>query len=386
MLNSNNFITRRSPLIAPFVCILASVMLSGCATLPSSGPTGATITKSAQQSADLLGLQIVELTDFSAIPARPTKSLIFSADDVAPPTDQIGPNDVLDIAIFEAGVTLFSGTRAQAAGAATNFDPSVQVQQLPPTRVDDNGYIRLPFVGRLRAAGQTVPQLEAAIRQSLKSMSQDPQVLITIRDAITNSVIVGGEVGKPGRLVLPTNRETLSDVVALAGGYRGDSKDLSVRILRREIDAVFRLSDVLDGPDKDLRVMPGDKVTVIRAPQTFAVLGAPGRVEQIQFTGPSISLAEAVALAGGTNPNQGDPKAIFVFRFIQDSSGQEKPIIYHLDMSTAGAFFIAQRFAMANRDTIYVGNAEANQPSKLVQIIGQLFAPIVTVRSITTGN
>jgi protein involved in polysaccharide export with SLBB domain len=42
--------------------------------------------------------------------------------------------------------------------------------------------------------------------------------LVTRREVITNSVIVGGEVVKPGRLVLNTNQESLSDVVALAGG------------------------------------------------------------------------------------------------------------------------------------------------------------------------
>ncbi|WP_268747212.1 hypothetical protein [Sphingobium sp. Ant17] len=34
-------------------------------------------------------------------------------------------------------------------------------------------------------------------------------------------------------------------------------------------------------------------------------------------------MAEAVATAGGTNPNLGDPAAIFLFRYVRDESGNE---------------------------------------------------------------
>ena len=124
----------------------------------------------------------------------------------------------------------------------------------------------------------------------------------------------------------------------------------------------------------------------MRAPRSFSVMGAPGRVEQITFTGPSISLAQALALSGGSNPNMGDPEAIFVFRFLPGEDGKETPVVYHLNMMKAGGYFLSQRFAMQDADLLYVGNARANQPSKLIQIISQLFAPIVTVRAIAGGT
>ena len=48
-------------------------------------------------------------------------------------------------------------------------------------RVDDYGYIRVPFVGRLRAAGHTAAELQAMIQSGLRGMSQDPQVMVTDR-------------------------------------------------------------------------------------------------------------------------------------------------------------------------------------------------------------
>jgi polysaccharide export outer membrane protein len=294
-----------------------------------------------------------------------------------PPTDLVGPGDVLDINIYEAGVTLFSGPGG--AGSQMTGAPGVQVQKLPPTRVDDLGDITIPYAGTLHVAGITTGEVEAMIRNGLARMSQNPQVIVTLNQAITNSIIVGGEVAKPGRLVLQTNRETLSDVIALAGGYRGNAKDLLLRIVRAGQSVDVRVNDLIDNPRIDVRAYPGDRLMLINNPRTYSVLGAPGRVEQVPFSRSSVSLAEAVANAGGTNPGSGNPAAIFVFRYVLDPEGNEVPMIYHLNMMKTGSYFLAQRFAMRDKDVLYFGNAAANQPSKLIQLISQLFSPILTV-------
>jgi polysaccharide export outer membrane protein len=38
---------------------------------------------------------------------------------------------------------------------------------------------------------------------------------------------------------------------------------------------------------------------------------------------------------------------------------------------------------MHDKDVIYIANAAANQPSKFVNIINQLFSPFITARAIT---
>jgi polysaccharide export outer membrane protein len=292
----------------------------------------------------------------------------------------VGPGDVLDIAVYESGVTLFGGA-AKTAPDAASFDSSAKVERLAGNRVDDAGNIQVPYAGRLHVAGQTVGQVEQQIRAALRGYSQNPQILITIRENLTNSVIVGGEVAKPGRLVLPTNRETVADAIALAGGYRGDAKDLAVRLQRQTITDEFRLSDALSGEETALRVYPGDRLSIVRAPRSFSVMGAPGQVQLFPFGAPNVSMAEAVAQAGGSHPAFGDPAAIFVFRYVTDKDNVVQPVVYHMNMMKAGNYLLAQRFAMRDKDIIYVGNARANQPSKLIQIISQLFSPIVTVVS-----
>ncbi|WP_037492489.1 polysaccharide biosynthesis/export family protein [Sphingobium indicum] len=354
--------------------------LAGCATLPSSGPTGGQIEKSAVALKDGAAIQLVQIKSAADLPvpvSAPAPSTFLPV--LAPtPTNMVGPGDILDISIYEAGVSLFSN-----AGSLSQISsmPGVQVQKLPPTRVDDLGNITIPYAGTMQVAGLTTGEIEATIRNSLKRLSQNPQVLVTLSQVITNSIIVGGEVAKPGRLVLQTNRESLSDVIALAGGYRGDSKDLMVRILRGNSSADIRINDIIEDPTLDVRIRPGDRLMLVDDPRTYSILGASGRVEQASFRRSSVSLAEAVATAGGTNPNLGDPAAIFLFRYVRDAQGQEVPIVYHLNMMQAGSYFLAQRFVMQDKDVLYFGNAAANQPSKLVQLISQLFSPVLTVTS-----
>lgn len=373
----------------------ASVSVTACASLPVSGPTGHDILRASRQpsaSAASFPFKLVEVADATALPAAvlvPRSPLIPAR---RQPTDLIGAGDVLDITVYEVGVSLFGSTTSRlgtptggsaAATIANTAEPGSNTARLPGVRVDDQGYIRVPFVGRVRAAGHTAEELQEMIRRRLKGMSQDPQVLVGINQSITNSVVIAGEVARPGRVVLATNRETLNDTVALAGGYKGDAKDLVARVERGGDQFDIRLSDLIDRPDRNVTIAPGDRITLISRPQSFSVLGAPNKAEEFRFPTGAVSLSQAVALAGGANPNQGDAAAIFVFRYVKSPVGLEEPVVYHFNMMRPNALFLSQRFLMRDKDLVYIGNAEANQPTKLIQLLSQLFTPVATARIVT---
>jgi len=375
----------------------AMLGLSGCATLPVSGPTGNEVEKQATAPGNPMPFRVVEVSDIAHLPP-PAPAPLPLAEAQAVPTDLVGPGDVLDVAIYEAGVSLFGAGGARTSSAAgsgtvggtesltTGFG-GAQAEHLPPVRVDDGGLIRLPYAGEIRAAGHTTSELSAMIRARLARMSQDPQVVVTINQAVSGSIIVSGDVQKPGRLVLVTRDETVSDAIALSGGYRGEAKDLMARVTRAGTTTDIRMADVMAGPARDMHILPGDRVAVVRAPLTFSVLGAAGKVDQMSFAAPTESLTEAVAAVGGANPYLGNAKAVFVFRYEVESDGSRVPVVYHFNMMQAGTYFLAQNFAMRDKDVLFIGNAASNQPSKLIQLISQMFSPIVAVESglVATG-
>jgi polysaccharide export outer membrane protein len=366
------------------VLVSAALSVAGCATLPSSGPTGIEIRHAAAGKAGQFPFNLVEVENAATIPPAPVAPVPSLTTMPPRPTDLIGPGDVLNVTVYEAGVSLFgTALRTAAAAGSTVVDTSSSAERLPAMRVDDYGYIKVPFIGRIRAAGHTAGELQAMIQSGLRGMSQDPQVLVSIEQSITNSVILAGEVAKPGRLVLATNRESLVDAIALAGGYRGNAKDAVARVQRDGQSFEIRLSDLLDMPQEDMQVAPGDRITLISRPESFSVLGAPNKADEIVFPRPRVTLAEAVALAGGANPNAGDAGAVFVFRYVPGPNGAEQPTVYHLNMMRAGAYLLSQRFVMRDRDVLYVGNARANQPSKFIQLLSQLFVPVATARAVT---
>lgn len=370
-------------------CLLATCLAAtaACSTLPASGPTGREILSRSDKAQRPVPFAVVEIDTAAALPAAPGAAVSTLATPAVAPTDLVGPGDVLNITIYEAGVSLFGGSARAGSTASTGVPPvdvSAKAERIQ-VRVDDSGYISLPFTGSIRVEGQTAREVALLIRLGLQGLSQDPQVLVTFEQSLTSSIILAGEVVRPGRLVLNTNRETLNEAVALAGGFKGEAKDIVARVQRGGEAYEIRLADLLTSPALDLQIAPGDRVTLINRPQSFSSLGAPNKSEEIRFPKNRLTLAQAVALAGGANPNAGDASAIFVFRYVLQPDGTEAPVVYHLNMMRPGAYFLSQRFAMRDGDVLYVGNARANQPTKLIQLISQLFAPIVTVRSVATG-
>ena len=87
-------------------------------------------------------------------------------------------------------------------------------------RVDDRGYIRLPMLDPVRATGRTLTQVRQAIVFGLRTQEvlREPLVSVFLRDYRGQQVVVLGAVGKPGMYSLSSSRQTLVDVLSMAGG------------------------------------------------------------------------------------------------------------------------------------------------------------------------
>lgn len=392
----------RPVLNAAFATLLPIILLAGCNTLPDSGPVESTILNDAKKpETNPLGFSIVQL-DPSVISSLASQSppLLSALGDGMrdrPRGDRIGPGDVLQVSIFELGSGLFGGGSAggmssggsnplmSGAGPGT----SVTSENLPPIVVDSSGAVDVPYVGRLQATGRTTTQLAAAIKGGLKGQSQNPQVLVRITTDITNAVIVSGDVKKPGREPLTLAHERLLDMIAIAGGPGHAPEDTMVQLNRDGRTARIPLRTLQDQPDQNVTLVPGDRVQVTYQPRSFTVFGATSKVSETAFNTPELTLAEALARIGGPLDERADPNAVFLFRF-EDRQAAARlglpvrpgigaaPVVYELDMMNPTSYFVAQKFAMKDKDLVYIANAKTNKFYKFFNLISLIIGPAIT--------
>jgi polysaccharide export outer membrane protein len=95
--------------------------------------------------------------------------------------------------------------------------------------VDSTGFVRLPLIGQVQAAGLTVRDFEQMVTQRLADgYLKAPRVSVDV--TAYRPFFIIGEVGKPGEYAY-VNGMNVVTAVALAGGYtyRADNSDVYVR-------------------------------------------------------------------------------------------------------------------------------------------------------------
>ena len=142
-------------------------------------------------------------------------------------------------------------------------------------RVNSRGFISLPLVGLVPAAGLTSEQLEEALAAKLaKDYLQNPQVSVFIKEFTSQRVTVEGAVKKPGVYPLK-GRTSLLQTLATAEGLTSVA-DTSVRIFRTDpatgnrTTMEFDLEQIRAGDirDPDIR---NDDIVQVRESQGKAV-------------------------------------------------------------------------------------------------------------------
>ena len=367
--------------------VLASVtLLPGCAVLPTNGPTAGQLQKSVKDSGGGIAAELVTL-DASVIGSEHVAAVAeagafapFQQDAQAFAPEVVRPNDLLNVTIYEVGVSLFG---MQVNALSQSGIPAAGAQTIAGVRVDDRGVIDLPYVGTLAVVGLTPREIGKQIERRLSGLSQSPQAVVSVVESTESAVSISGEISRSGRYRLNVVRERVRDLIALAGGASGEPEDFVVRLIRGEKSAEMRLSEIRVGSADDVFLSPGDKIELLKRARTFTVFGASDRVSQIPFGADRVSLLEAIAKAGGPSEPRANPRGVFLFRWENSPAGERRPVIYRLDMMQAGSYFVAGQFMVKDKDVLYFANSASNPPSKFISILNQLFSPVVTARALT---
>jgi polysaccharide biosynthesis/export protein len=166
-------------------------------------------------------------------------------------------------------------------------------------RVETDGTISFPYVGRIRAAGLTEDQVARAIERQLASRQivTEPHVLVEISTFGTQAS-VQGQVGVPGVYTLdrPTN---LTQLISRAGGLRDSAIGGTITVRRGGTIRKFDSRDVQAGRGlgAEFRIVNNDEVFVDLAP-FYYLYGYVNKAGEYPLLRP-LTVQQAISVAGG---------------------------------------------------------------------------------------
>lgn len=390
----SNVLTLRGNLMSNWLAVTClALMVSGCASfpgwLPSVGPSREQVIEARSPSPDL-PIHIVEITEPVARRIIANQRRALFSDTLVSKTRNgyaVGPGDVLEVSVWEAPPAALFGSAVMdpRGGVATS-----RVTSFPEQMVGAEGTINVPFAGAVPAAGKSPQQIEAEIVRRLTGKANQPQVLVRIIRNVTSNVTVVGEVASSTRMPLTARGERLLDALAAAGGVRQPVGKTTLQITRGDRVQSLALDTVIRDPRQNIELQPGDVITALFQPLSFTVLGATTKNEEINFEAQGITLAQALARAGGLQDARADARAAFIFRFedqkaldwpstVKMTPEGKVPVIYQINLKDPASFFVAQSFPIENKDVMYVSNAPAAELQKFLNI---LYASIFSATSV----
>ena len=178
-------------------------------------------------------------TDGKALRLPRTAEPLASAATPGSSAYKIGPQDVLDVAVFKVPELARS------------------------VHVADTGTVNLPLLGEISAAGKTTRDLEQDLAKRLGAkFLQSPQVSVQVKEYNSQRVTVEGAVKKPGVHALK-GKTSLLQLVAISGGLDPVS-DSTVVVFRRtdgkRYAARFEVDQIRKGSKEDPTILPGDVI------------------------------------------------------------------------------------------------------------------------------
>jgi protein involved in polysaccharide export with SLBB domain len=192
-------------------------------------------------------------------------------------------------------------------------------------RVDIDGDITLPMVGKIKVGGKTLGEIEEAIAKAYhpKYLIGRPSVVAVVASYRTATVAVIGGVTTPGVYELRSNEMSLVALLMKAGGFAKQGAS-AIRIRRQGGDngdpVILPVKD-MNIPFEDVALVGGETVEVRQIDrEIFTIVGLVNKPGAFPCS-PDIdyTLFQAIGYAGGVN-DLANPKYATIYR--RDAAGQ----------------------------------------------------------------
>lgn len=361
--------------------------LAGCsAYLPYAGPRAARV-ENVAHNRELRGIHLLDVNyavahQFRAAWDHPDRQLLQVFRNPAPAQYTVGPGDVLEVHIWEAPPAMLFAPSA----VSTNTSSGSIMTTIPPQMVNGNGSITIPFAGSVPCTDKTTQEIAQEIRTDLAQKAHDPQVVVSLVRNRAQAISVVGNVKDSKQVPLEPGGVSILQALAAAGGVVQPVSKVSIQISRAGQVLQLPLENIVRNPEENISLRAGDVLTALYQPLRVTVMGATRETKEIDFEASGISLALALARAGGINGNEADARAVFVFRmespklFPQWAHGPlvdgKVPVVFRFDFSNPATLFAAQEFPIQDHDLIYVASAPVTDLQKFLGLIVQMVYPI----------
>lgn len=237
-------------------------------------------------------------------------------------------------------------------------------------RIDQNGDLSIPLVGRIHADGLTEAELEDEVRNRFGAILRAPDIVVNVTEYSSQPVSIAGAVNTPGVRQLQGGK-TLFEVLSLAGGLRPDA-GTNIRITRdlkwgpiplpgatvssngQCSIASVRVKQVIQASDENIVMRPGDTVFVPRADMVYVVgsVTTPGGFSIGENE--NLSALQVVALAQGVVRTAAPDRAKILRTVAGTGNRSEIPI--NLKLLMAGK---APDTPLQPDDILFVPNSSA---------------------------
>jgi polysaccharide export outer membrane protein len=352
---------------ATSVAFLVIFTIVASCGLPRTGPNKREIFEgSVQRSGDAF---VVEVNNRVTRATAVTPTLGFSPallNAGALGSDTIRAGDTLNVTVWE---NVDDGLLTQAGGNNAI---------LSELQVDGNGFIFVPYAGRVKAAGNSPEALRRILTRALEDQTPDPQVQVARASGDGATVTI---VGDGGQGVFPIERPTrrLSAMIAAAGGLGQNAEIAQITVIRGAHRGTIWAKDMFRDPRNDIALRGGDRILIEADTREFTALGATGTQSVVPFESQALSALEAIAQVGGLSAASADPTGVFVLRNEPaeianqvlgrtDLIGDQR-MVYLLDLTEPNGMFMARDFSVRDGDTVYVTEAPFTQWDKTISAL-----------------
>lgn len=366
--------------------LVAGTLLASCQSFgPSRGAiVGATSVPSASGTQTAIRVVQVSGADRYQLPVvAKAPSFANALGGARPVGTSVETGDAIEVTIWEAPpATLFGGPTADTriGTPISTARPTV----LPELLVGPEGTISVPFAGAVPARGRTLREIEEDIVRRLHGRANAPQAQARLARNLSSTVTVVGEVNQSAQVPLTPKGERLLDVLARVGGVKSPVNLTTIQVTRSGQSFRMPLTAIINNGDNNVVLARDDVVTALFQPDSFTVLGAAGRNDEIRFEAFGITLAQALGRIGGLQDGRANPRGVFLFRWADrsDPANLRDPVIYSFDLKDPAVYFMTQQMWMENGDVVYITNSPVAELQRFVGIISQTILPVVTTAAV----